>query len=398
MPGPPGFSDVRIHAQTGTSKRESAVSYEAPSLLGRLLEVFSESPVPIELPDFELGDRSFDDAFSIGGQTRMVCLLLDVKTRRLMVKLNADCRLEMDGGEIKTEVADARLLQVLPLLLELGHRFAQPMDDAQRLAENALHDPEAAVRRCNLTVLVRSCSRDTAMEETLRKACSDRNPENRLRAAMELGSQDKDLLVRELAAGMADDALSAQAAARWREDLPFEAMTNLLTVSLRRRRTKTAYACVVALGRWGKAAVEPLAKVVATEEGELAVTAVRVLSRIGTPAEAPLIAALKREMTDLRFPAASALASVGTAAAILPLREAAERPASPDVRQTIDQAIAEIQSRLPGASPGQLSLAQTEAGQLSLADAKAGQLSLATDPAGQVSLGGDEEQGSIDSR
>ena len=44
--------------------------------------------------------------------------------------------------------------------------------------------------------------------------------------------------------------------------------------------------------------------------------------------------------------------------------------------------------RLPGASPGQLSLASTEAGQLSLAPTEAGQLSLAEDPAGRLSLGG----------
>jgi molecular chaperone DnaK (HSP70) len=50
------------------------------------------------------------------------------------------------------------------------------------------------------------------------------------------------------------------------------------------------------------------------------------------------------------------------------------------------QAIAEIQVRLPGASPGQLSLVGTEAGRLSLARDEPGQLSLAADPAGQLSL------------
>ena len=48
------------------------------------------------------------------------------------------------------------------------------------------------------------------------------------------------------------------------------------------------------------------------------------------------------------------------------------------------QAIAEIQLRLPGATPGQLSLAGAEAGQLSLAQAEAGQLSIATDAGGQL--------------
>jgi HEAT repeat protein len=89
--------------------------------------------------------------------------------------------------------------------------------------------------------------------------------------------------------------------------------------------------------------------------------------------------------------AANALARVGTTAAVLPLKELAEHTSHhPEIRKAARQAIAEIQSRLPGASPGQLSLAGTEAGQLSLAQAEAGQLSLAKDPAGELSLSGED--------
>src|SRR6185436_5845866 len=59
-------------------------------------------------------------------------------------------------------------------------------------------------------------------------------------------------------------------------------------------------------------------------------------------------------------------------------------PRDKDLHRAARQAIAEIQSRLQGASPGQLSLAGAEGGQLSLAEG--GELSLATDPAGQFSL------------
>jgi hypothetical protein len=87
---------------------------------------------------------------------------------------------------------------------------------------------------------------------------------------------------------------------------------------------------------------------------------------------------------------------------VLPLKEAAERfSRDAELSRATRQAIAEIQSRLPGASPGQLSLAgadagqlsltQADAGQLSLAQADSGQLSLATDPAGQLSLGSPED-------
>jgi 16S rRNA U1498 N3-methylase RsmE len=60
------------------------------------------------------------------------------------------------------------------------------------------------------------------------------------------------------------------------------------------------------------------------------------------------------------------------------LRQCAERHApNLDVQHAVRQAIAEIQSRLPGASPGQLSLAGAEAGQVSLAgEGQRGQVSL----------------------
>jgi hypothetical protein len=47
------------------------------------------------------------------------------------------------------------------------------------------------------------------------------------------------------------------------------------------------------------------------------------------------------------------------------------------------QAIAEIQARLAGAAPGQLSLAGGEAGALSLADGEPGRLSLADEEPGE---------------
>jgi len=68
----------------------------------------------------------------------------------------------------------------------------------------------------------------------------------------------------------------------------------------------------------------------------------------------------------------------GTAAAVLPLQETAVRKgADRRLRRAVGQAVAEIQSRIEGGSPGQLSIADAESGQLSLA----GQ-----DPAGRVSI------------
>lgn len=80
---------------------------------------------------------------------------------------------------------------------------------------------------------------------------------------------------------------------------------------------------------------------------------------------------------------AEALARLGSVAAVLPLQEAALAEGADDaVRRALSRAVAEIQSRLQGASPGQLSLATGDSGRLSLAEDTAGQVSLPDDSSG----------------
>jgi hypothetical protein len=88
-----------------------------------------------------------------------------------------------------------------------------------------------------------------------------------------------------------------------------------------------------------------------------------------------MLEALRSEDPPVSVAAAQALGRVGTVAAVVPLREAAEQGG--DLRRAARQAIAEIQARLAGAEPGQLSLAGGEAGALSLADGEPGRLTLA---------------------
>ena len=121
----------------------------------------------------------------------------------------------------------------------------------------------------------------------------------------------------------------------------------------------------------------PLVKVLAIEKGELAEAAARALGETGRPeAEAPLIGALDDPDPAVALAAAVALGRSGSAAAVAPLRQL--EIASPDAahRRAARQAIAEIQERLTGASPGQLSLTEGETGQLSLAEDEAGRVSL----------------------
>jgi hypothetical protein len=370
VPGPPGFSAVRIRREL-----------ENPLPWGREIEV---------------GDETFDAAFYLGGPPSLVCALLDSLTRRLLADLNAAGRLEIVSGEIQAEMFDLRLPFLLPFLLELARRFTHPVDIAQGLADNARLDPEPGVRLQTLLLLVREFPADPRTTETLRAACLESDPQIRLRAAMELGAEGRDLLIQfaeeELAEDV-NDGRNAQAIRILGRELPYERIRAILARALRRRRIQTAYACLEALGRSAAAAaVEELAKVMAIESGELAAAAADALGTTGSPAaERPLIEALERERADLRVAAAYALAHVGSAAAVLPLKDAAERfSRDADLRRATRQAIAEIHSRLQGASPGQLSLAGDAAGQLSLAQAEAGQLSFTDDVAGQLSLPAEE--------
>ena len=345
-------------------------------------------PLLRRAPEIEIGDPSFDSTFFIEGPKRHVLALLDAEMRDRMIRANKESRLQISTGILLAELPDKMVLFLLSLLVDIGQRLAQPMDVLQRLTDNAHRDPEPGVRLQNLLLLARELPGEPWTVEALRTACSDPSPGIRLRAAQELGAEGRGVLL-ELAEGLEDDASSAQAVSLLGGELPGERTQSILFGALRKRSLQAARACLEALGKSGDAAaIDALAKVTTLEEGELASAAALALGATGNRAvEPPLIDALQREQADLRVAAASALGRIGSAAAVLPLQEAAERFWHDlELRRTSRQAIAEIQSRLQGASPGQLSLEEAEAGQLSLAQSGAGQLSLAPDPAGHLSL------------
>jgi hypothetical protein len=366
-PAPPDFQSVTIRAQTSLE-------------IGR---------------EIEIGDRRFDDAFFIQGPARLVHALLDAEGRRLLINMK-DAGVMITGGELQAiatgpqEVAD-----VLSRLLRARKHFAPPIHVLQRLVENAAGDPEPGVRLQNLLLLVRELSWSPETRGALLKACSDPVAEIRLRAARELGAEAHGVL-QELAERLEDDDVSAEALLLLDREMPFERLNGILGLALRRRRLRTARVCLASIGRRGAAAgVDLVAKVLEREQGELASAAADALGAIGSPAAEPaLIEALQRDDADLRVAAARALGRGGTAAAVPPLMEAAERSGvGRELRRATRQAIAEIHSRLQGASPGQLSLAGAEAGQLSLPEAEAGELSLADDRAGRLSIRDGEDPG-----
>jgi hypothetical protein len=329
------------------------------------------------------GDEHFDRAFLVKGWPPFVLALLEDQVRYMLLRVGGDGRLSLAGGELRLEVAEQRLDYVLPRFLNLCQWLIKSRDVPRCLAENVRIDTTPGARLQSLSALREVYPGYPSTLEALRLASTDANPQTRLQAARELGAEGHDVLL-SLAENVDDDALNAQAVAALGRPLPFRRGRAILQRALRRRSAATAAACLEALGSLGGVAVPTLAEVMTSEGTELAVIAARSLGKTGNAAAEPaLIEVLARNNPALQAAAAEALGRVGSAEAVLPLQEVAERSVlGSNLRRTALQAIAEIQARLAGASPGQLSLAGTEAGQLSLTTDPAGQLSLPPEKAG----------------
>ena len=328
--------------------------------------------------EIEVGDEVFDDAFLVDGPIRPVCARLDAAMRRQLVRASAVCNpLDIDSGQIRVEVSDKVLPRILPLLLDIHRQLAEPVDVERRIAKNARRDPKAGVRLANLLLLIRERPGDPETLRALRGACSDASPQVRLQAALALGEEGRNVLLK-LAESSPDDASGAEAVLHLGGKLPLESARSILSRSLRKGLFLTARACLKVLGQRRGAAIGTLERVMTEEKGELAAAAALALGTTDeAAAEPPLLHALQSDDSDLQEAAATALGRVGSVAAVQPLKEAAESTwFDLGLRRAARQAIAEIQARLEGASPGQLSLAEAEAGQLSLAPFEAGQLSL----------------------
>lgn len=353
--------EVQIE-KSGNQGRDTRIVIEAPVAKDyEQVSIRPEAASPAR--DARTGDPGFDDAFSIEGPALQLFALLDADTRRRLCAVNAAGRLEISPGRIEAVISgNEPVVDVLPSLLEIGKRLGTPVDIPRSLVENVKQDFDGEVRLQNLLLLLRELPGDPATVEALRAACRDWSPATRLRAAEALGPEGRGLVF-ELAQGLEDDSVSAEAVSILDEELPLERVEALLGRAGSSGRLETARACVEALGR-----------------------------REDPAAEASLIQALQQEQPEVRVAAANVLARAGTAAAVLPLKAAAERlPLDRELRHAARQAIAQIQSRVQGASPGQLSLAEAEGGELSLAKTESGELSLAEETSGQLSFDRGEE-------
>lgn len=199
------------------------------------------------------GDRAFDGAHVVRGDTLVLAPLLDAETR---TALTAFCRA---GGEIAE--GQLRLESQIPVVevdraeaavreaVAVARRLAPPDDPAAKLAQIALRDPEPGVRRSCLELLAGSFPETAGTLATLRAATSDADPWVRLTAARDLGPEGHATLV----ALATDHETTPKAALEAMEALgsgcPAEPALRHLELALSNRRLDAARTATRALGR-----------------------------------------------------------------------------------------------------------------------------------------------------
>lgn len=343
--------------------------------------------------EIEIGDPEFDSRAYVHGSPRVVHAILDAETRRLVGELidgrvatedpgePLEGRVAVSDGALRAEIPEStfrpggrRLTGALRTLLAAAHRLVLPDDIPARLGHNVQADPLPEVRLASLLTLVREYPAYAATRDALRAACRDTDAEVRLRAALALGDEGREVLLDLASSAGVDDSQAARAVIALGGDLARERAEEALSQALQSKRRATARAAVGVLGNRGGSEVVPaLAAALADADDELAEAVATALGAAGeASAEGPLVAALDRHGPTAWRAIAAALGRVGTAGAVAPLRTMASRyPFDLRLRRASRQAIAEIQSRLTGATPGQLALADDDAGQLSLAEESA---------------------------
>jgi HEAT repeat protein len=368
--------------------------------------------------EVEVGDPAFDERFWVRGPAPMVLALLDQETRALIhrtmeggVRLSRSYGRDLPGrvvvvdglihAEFEGPSSDPEMVAALPFSLSesvdvlrelssLARRLEPPAKPFDRIVENLGRETEGGVRARSLAVLRRYFADRPAAQAAFRRAAADEHQEVRLEAALALGHEGRPILAQVATEEWSDDALAARALDALDAlggGLDVERAATVLGHALRTRRLETARRCLDALARRGEAeGVARVARVLAVERGPLAVAAALALGGSARPeAEGPLLAALRHATLEAQAAAAEALGRTGTAAAVPALKEAVESGRR-ELGRAARQAVAEIQARLVGAAPGQLSLADGQGGQLSLTDGESGRLSLAEAASGPVSL------------
>jgi hypothetical protein len=303
--------------------------------------------------DLLVGDPSFDADLAASSSNALVArALLDAATRDHLREAFAAGRVSSVGaGTLKAsltrEIGRSNRFdtETFRALLDLAHRL-EPVDDAEeRLVRVAGADPQAVVRARAIATLVECAPGLGPTRAAVRGGLLDAAPIVRLWAAR-AGEDEGVSVLQALATDPdGDDAIGAEAVAALGTRLPVGPACEAVVRAAGGRRLRTGEAAVEILAGLGGAAVERA-----------------------------LVAALDASTSSFAEAAARALGRCGGVAVIPDLARAEGRRGS--ICRAAREAIAAIQSRLTGASPGQVALADGDAGELSVVDATDGRVSL----------------------
>jgi hypothetical protein len=408
LTGSSGPLEIRIESyHRGKYERGTRISIGGLGHLERLLVrsegVGSRIAKALGESEIELGDPRFDSVAYIQGDRRLVRALFGPDARRVLTDLldghlTVTSRLGQKTFSVKTSMREDGLRveirerlwddtarwfsEILRVLMDAGRMLLRPGDLAERIAANNERELYAEVRRGNLQTLATEYPQHAATRRALEAGLRDPRPEVQVEAAVALGSDGQSTLLDIAGRDDVPDYLAVRAIVALEDRF-----TPALAVETLRRarpagRSAVVGACIQALARGGAAqCLDDLAALLSPDEdANVAAASARVLGTVtGEASERLLIEALRHPSPGVRVAAAVSLAKIGTPLCVVPLRDCqGEHRFDADLRAATRQAIAEIQSRVTGASPGQLSIAAGDVGQVSLAEADSrGQVSLA---------------------
>lgn len=320
----------------------------------------------------ESGDASLDASVRFSGPALLVGALLDARTREVARDaFLVDSSVAVRDGALVVHfgsqwgAGQPLSRDRLSRLLALAERLQEPADAVPRLAAIAREDREPGVRRNAVVNLTQRAETRPETRQAQRTACADDDPGVRLAGARAIGAEGVPVLEELATKRGAPDDVAAAAIGILRGRLSFSVLRTILEHA-GTGRPLTARAVLATLGEGGAEQVDAIAAALARAgSGPVALAAVHALTAIRTPSAArPLAAALTSD-AETALAAAQGLALAGTVESVPALRAAERRP---QVRRAAREAIVAIQSRLTGASPGQLALAPGADGRLSVAD------------------------------
>jgi hypothetical protein len=379
--------DVTTFSAGGDGRIPKSLELRGDSAWRQLGRVFGGS-------DTTTGDRDFDQLTELPTMNAYVCAALSEPLREQLMAFVAEGA-SVSNGVITAKhenVEDpdrrwlgARIEHIARLAGQLG---VTPETLAARLAHNAVHDAEPAVREQNLHFLLARETRAPAelVSETARALLPDRNPVVRLHAARQLGADGHPTLKALAADDAIDSALRARALGALHEGNAADIDDWIESFLLPGPPALVCAALGVVAARRLSAHTDRVIALTSAADASLRVAATRTLGSLESPPiERCLLQLLAGEETEVQIAAAQALGTVGSVSAVEPLLPLTKGFGRGPLRDAARGAIASIQSRLGDVQAGRLSLVEHDAlaGAVALAAAEAplgGEVTVAADP------------------